>query len=121
MSRTAKLAKEIERREWYNNYSPFPIYDTEIINDLKKLLMITKKDNYNRIPVTYCKTCLSLHIKDVTFPRSDSSEPEETQKPDAIVGYCVECGNNDMADVQISEWEELYEEKYGEPFLQKED
>lgn len=116
----AKLAKEIERREFYNKHAPFPIYDTEIINDLKQLIMVTRKENYNHVPVTYCRTCLSLHIKDVTFPRSDGTEPVEDQKPEALVGYCVPCGNTDLAEVQLSEWEEMYEEKYEEKFLKGE-
>lgn len=121
MSKRSKLAEEIERRELYNKHAPFPIYDTEIINDLKQLLMITKQEDYNNVPVTYCKTCLSLHIKDVTFPRSDSDEPIATKKPEALVGYCVPCGNTDLEKVQLSEWEELYVEKYGEKFLKDKD
>ena len=39
-----ELINEIERREYYNKFAPFPVYDTEIINDLKKLNMITSKD-----------------------------------------------------------------------------
>jgi hypothetical protein len=111
------LADEIERREHHNLMAPFPIFDTEIIEDLKKLEMITKKENYNNVPVTYCKTCLSLHVKDVTFPRSD--DDEEEPKPEAIVGYCVPCGNTELESVQITEWEELYAEKYDEPFIKQ--
>lgn len=111
------LAQEIERREYYNLMAPFPIYDTDIINDLKDLLMITKKENYNAVPITYCKTCLKIGIKDVTFPRSDNSEPVEQQKPEALVGYCVACSNTDLAQAPVSEWEEMYFEKYGEKFL----
>ena len=114
---SANLAREIERREYYNKMAPFPIYDTDIINDLKKFLMITKKENYNNVPVTYCKTCLSLHIKDVTFPRSDSSEEESTQKPDALVGYCVPCGNTDLGEAHIEEWKEMYQDRYGKEYL----
>lgn len=119
MDKRFKLAEEIKRREDYNELCPFPFYETEKINDLKKYLMITKKENYNSVPVTYCKTCLSLHIKDVTFPRSDNSEPVETQKPEALVGYCLSCSNTDLDEIQISEWEEIYEERYGEKFLKK--
>ena len=114
---SAKLAREIERREYYNSMAPFPIYDTDIINDLKKFLMITKKENYNNVPVTYCKTCLSIAVKDVTFPRSDSSESESEQKPDALVGYCVPCGNTDLGEVHITEWQEMYKERYGKDYL----
>ena len=30
-----ELEIEIKRREYYNSLAPFPIYDTEIINDLR--------------------------------------------------------------------------------------
>jgi len=101
-----KLIQEIERREYYNQMAPFPVYDTDIINDLKKLNMITAKDNSNSEPITYCKTCLSIKIKTVGF--------EDTEKE---VDYCVDCSNTEMGEAHVSEWEDLYEEKYGERFL----
>lgn len=103
-----EILKEIERREYYNRISPFPVYDTEIINDLKKLKMITTKDNSNNEPITYCKTCLSIHIKTVKF--------EDT---DQVVDYCISCSNTELAEAHISEWEDLYEDRYGERFLTK--
>lgn len=58
---------------------------------------------YNDIPVMYCKKCLSLNIRHV---RSiDGSE------------YCDECGNTDLAEAHITEWEKLYEAKYGHKLL----
>lgn len=101
-----KLTKEIKRRETANEMAPFPVYDTGIINDLKDLNMITKKADYNNVPVTYCKTCLKLHIK-------------ETKVENKTVTYCIDCGNTDLDKAHISEWEDLYEEKYGERFLTK--
>tara|TARA_R110002012_G_scaffold59232_2_gene154663 strand:- start:4327 stop:4689 length:363 start_codon:yes stop_codon:yes gene_type:complete len=106
-----RLSEEIERRLMFNRLAPFPVYDTEIINDLKiRENMLTKKDNYNNVPVTYCKTCGSLHIKTVEFHPTESGEERE-------VSYCVPCGNTDLADVRINEWEEIYEEMHGEKFL----
>ena len=111
----ANLAPEINRRETANSYAPFPVYDTEIINDLKiRQKMITKKDDYNNVPVTYCKTCGSLHIKKIEFSKSDNGE-------DRNVSYCVPCGNTDLGKVHIEEWEEIYEEKHGEKFLKAKD
>ena len=101
-----QLIKEIERREYYNSMTPFPVYDTEIINDLKTLNMITSKDSSNNEPITYCKTCLSIHIKTVVFEDIDQE-----------VDYCIPCSNTDLETAHISEWEDLYEEKYGERFL----
>jgi len=100
------LKIEAERREYYNRMAPFPIFDTEIINDIKKLSMITAKDNSNRQPVTYCKTCLSIKIKTVDIEGSEEG-----------IDYCVTCSNTDMDTTHISEWEDMYEEKYGERFL----
>jgi hypothetical protein len=111
------LTKEIERREHANMMAPFPVYDTDIINDLKLLNMITKKQDYNNVPVTYCKTCLKLHIKEVSFPKDGAI----STKDKAVVPYCVDCGNTDLAEAHITEWEDMYEEKYGERFLDKKD
>lgn len=107
-----EIEKEIERREYWNKGAPFPVYDTEIINDLKKLDMITKKDISNNEPIHYCKTCLSIVIKTVEFEKGENGENRE-------VDYCLDCGNTDIESAHISEWEDLYEEKYGERFLTK--
>lgn len=106
MKKPINLAEEIERRESANKMAPFPPYDREVINDLKILNMITKQDDYNNVPVTYCKTCLSLHVKEIANPD---------------VAYCVDCGNTDLEKAHIHEWEDLYEEKYGERFLNLKD
>jgi hypothetical protein len=117
MKKTINLAKEIKKREEYNLMTPFPFYDTEVIEDIKKLAMITKKDDYNNVYVTYCKTCLSLHVKDVTFPRKDKKTGEAEK--DVEIAYCVPCGNTELDSAHISEWEDMYEEKYNERFLTK--
>ena len=109
-----ELIREIERREYYNQMAPFPVYDTDIINDLKKLNMITPKQGFENEPITYCKTCLSIHIKTIEFEKGPEGEDRE-------VDYCVPCGNTDLETVHLTEWEELYEDKYGNIFLTKED
>jgi hypothetical protein len=103
-----ELIREIERREYYNELAPFPVYDTDIINDLKKLNMLTEKDNFNNEKITYCKTCLSIKIKTI-----------ELKDTDKKVDYCIDCSNTPMGEAHISEWEDLYEERYGERFLTK--
>ena len=105
-----KLKQEVERRERLNELAPFPVYDTEIINDMSKLSEIVKKQDYNNEPVCYCKTCLSINIKTVEFEPNKSGEARN-------VDYCVPCSNTDMGEVHISEWKEMYNEKYGEDFL----
>ena len=104
-----QLINEIERREYWNKLAPFPVYDTEVIADLKKLNMMTS-EIMNNEPITYCKTCLSIHIKTVEFPKTKTGE-------DRDVHYCVPCGNTELAETHIRQWEDLYEEKYGERFL----
>lgn len=101
-----ELIREIERREYYNLMAPFPVYDTEVITDLKKLNMITSKDSSNSEPIAYCKTCLSIHIK--------TTKMEDTQQ---VVDYCIACSNSEIEETHISEWEDMYEERYGERFL----
>ena len=68
--------------------------------------MITTKDTSNNEPITFCKTCLSIHIKTVEFEDTDQA-----------VDYCVACSNTDLETTHISEWEDMYEERYGERFL----
>ena len=106
-----QLIAEIERREYWNLQAPFPVYDTEVIDDLKKLNMMTKQIANNE-PITYCKTCLSIYIKTVEFPETETGENRD-------VHYCVPCGNTDLEESHIGRWEDLYEEKYGEIFLTK--
>lgn len=66
--------------------------------------MITKKNDFNNVPVVYCTTCLSLNIKTVKGVTED-------------VPYCCKCGNFDTKTAHIVDWEELYEDKYGKKFL----
>jgi hypothetical protein len=102
------LAAEIKRREDYNALCPFPYYSTEVIQDLKnKNKMITRTSDFNNVPVEYCKTCLSLHLKEVVFK---DKEP---------LVYCIPCGNTSIGSTHITEWEDFYQAKYGESFLDK--
>jgi hypothetical protein len=106
-----KLTSEIERRERFNKLSPFPVYSTEIINDLKQFKkMAISKEGYNNEPITYCKTCLSIQIKTIEFEKGSDGE-------DRSVDYCIPCGNTDLTTSHVSEWDEMYEEKYGDSFL----
>ena len=106
MSKELKyIIKEIERRENLNKLGPFPQYNREVIGDLKIITkMISQKKDYDNVPVTYCKTCLSLKVKNIENPN---------------VAYCVDCGNTDLEETHILDWEKLYEEEYGEKFLNR--
>ena len=55
----------------------------------------------NEEPVAYCKHCLSLAIR----------------VSDGEADYCVECGNTDIIEGSIKDWEELYKLKYGKPYI----
>jgi len=59
------LERMYEHVTYYNNMSPFPIYDTEYVNDLKELIekMKETKEEYNDLPVYFCTHCKSLHIE----------------------------------------------------------
>ena len=58
-------------------------------------------EDYNDEPVHYCKNCLSLRVK--------------------IVGgfdFCDECGSTNIETAHIDTWDKLYQERYGETFLE---
>lgn len=57
-------------------------------------------EEYNAIPVVYCKNCLSLKI----LVLNDK------------VDYCDECGCTDTVSTDIETWREMYEKKYDKPF-----
>ena len=64
------------------------------------------KDSYDDEPVYYCKRCLSLNIKEVPISSEQS--------------YCEDCGTVDVAVSSFEEWDELYVEKYGHHYVEKE-
>lgn len=60
-------------------------------------------NDYNSIPVLYCKNCLSLRIMGIEgFEDAD---------------FCDECGSTDIVKSSIEEWQELYRAKSGHDFL----
>lgn len=60
-------------------------------------------DDYNAIPVVYCKNCLSLKVMML----------------DDKVDYCDDCGCTDTDSTDIESWEEMYKKKYGKTYLNK--
>lgn len=60
----------------------------------------TTKQEYNDVPVLYCKHCLSLRVQNL-----DGTD------------YCDKCGGTDIGEVHIHEWEEMYGRKYGGSYL----
>lgn len=66
--------------------------------------MTEEKVYYNDIPVYYCKKCLSLKIKGV-----------------GDLDYCGNCGSTDIDQAHIKYWDNLFVEKYGKHFINKEE
>ena len=60
------------------------------------------KKQYNEIPVYYCTSCLSLKI--ITLDGQD---------------FCDKCGSINIKKISIDEWEELYEEKNSNKYLEE--
>lgn len=60
-------------------------------------------EEYNEIPVYYCRDCLSLKVGSVhTYDTLD---------------YCMDCGSTNVEVTNIHDWESLYENKYKHKFL----
>lgn len=58
-----KYEEKLKDAEYYNEMSPFPVYDTEYIQIMKKKLKQMKNDtDYDKLPVAACKYCNSLHV-----------------------------------------------------------
>ena len=61
-----KILKAIKKElEYRNNMAPFPVYDTEYIEDVNKRIdnMSKSKIDYDNLPVAACKYCNNLHIE----------------------------------------------------------
>lgn len=63
----------------------------------------SRMNEYNNIPVVYCKHCLSLAIRSL---EEDSD-------------FCDKCGNTETEKTDIFTWEKMYEEKYNTKFINK--
>lgn len=69
------------------------------------MLNSENQEKYNEEPVFYCKHCLSLKIIN------------ETMLPD--LEYCGDCGSTQIDTTDIHTWENMYEQRYGFKFLDK--
>lgn len=59
------------------------------------------KEFYNKIPVVYCKNCLSLKVMIL----------------DESTDYCDKCGCTETESTDIDSWEEMYKNKYGKSLI----
>lgn len=62
MTRYQHLKNLWKHMDYYNKMSPFPIYDSEYVEDVKKEVEKTEDIDYDEEPVVACKYCKSLHI-----------------------------------------------------------
>ena len=88
-----KYRELLKHMKYYNSLAPFPVYDTDYVNDLEnkiKEIMNDKKD-YDDEPVVACKHCKSLHVV--------SDEIDNT--------ICMRCG----AINELQEFKNIYEYK----------
>lgn len=69
------------------------------------ILNKSKQDEYNKVPVFYCKHCLSLKIRDIA-----SLEDSD---------YCDDCGSTCIGECSIEEWENIYKNRYGHTYLEE--
>ena len=69
--------------------------------------IIMDKESVEEEPVYYCKRCLSLNIRQMPMANDQS--------------YCEDCGTVDVAVSSFEDWDEMYVEKYGRHYLEKEE
>lgn len=63
-----------------------------------------KLNDYDSEPILFCARCLSLKVKH-----------EDTIDAD----YCGDCGCSNIKEASFTEWESLYEKKYGHKYCEK--
>ena len=98
-----QLNKLYKHVEYYNKMAPFPPFCTEWqqnIRDKINEIKMEKKD-YDKEPVIYCATCLSLSIIDL-------KEQGE---------FCDKCGSTHVEQTDIETWKDMYKKKYGIDFV----
>lgn len=61
------------------------------------MTMRASKEEYNKEPVLYCNTCLSLKV----ISTADGTD------------FCDLCGSTDIVSSSIEEWQKRYEKRYG--------
>lgn len=69
--------------------------------------MITKKDDYNNVPVKYCGSCFDLKILLLSSGKNESKNIE----------YCGKCGSAEIKETHIDNQIKLYEEFHGKKLI----
>ncbi len=70
------------------------------MEEKKISLSSLSKDDYNNIPIYYCTKCLSLAIR-----------------IEGDFNYCDSCGNTEVQESNIKDWEEIYKNKYSKKLI----
>lgn len=79
---------------YYNKMSPFPIYDTEYVDEVNKIIdKLDDKEDYDLEPVWACTVCDSLHI---------TMEDIEYGEPVDVCNRCYSVG-------EVMEFKDIYE------------
>lgn len=63
------------------------------------------KEEYNDVPLFYCKRCLSLAIL-----RIDDLEG---------IDYCKKCGGTEVGVSLLDTWEQMYKDMYGKKLIKQ--
>ena len=72
---------------------------------------MTKKE-YNDIPVAYCTKCISLKVISLTGVKKISKEQIKTP-----IDYCGNCGNTEIGETHIENFNLKYRKFYGKDYL----
>lgn len=92
MTKKQHLEKLHNHMDYYNRMAPFPVYDTEYVEQVAKEASITTEE-YDEEPVVACSVCNSLHI---------TLEDMEDDEPIDVCNKCFSVG-------EIKEFKNIYE------------
>lgn len=82
-----------------------------VLITLLQVFIVTTMNEYNDTPVLYCKSCLSLLIRNA-LNRGTSDEVDE-------LDYCDKCNSTSIGICSIAEWEAMYVARFGHKYLDK--
>ncbi len=91
---TLKYLKQLLKHlQYYNDMAPFPVYDTEYVEEVKTKIkeMEEKSNEYDELPVVACRHCKSLHVVSDELDNS----------------ICMRCGSVN----ELQEFENIYKYK----------
>ena len=72
--------------------------------------MISKKDDYNNVPVKYCVSCIELKILLLNSNKQAGYNSKDIE-------YCGKCGSTEINECHIEEHDKKYRDLYGKSYL----